>query len=136
MAHNKALQEELKAQANFKLVANELKFEVTDLQEAKDILTQKCDINDKLFQSMLAQRAPAPSQVQMENTIKRLEAELQALKSSQFSSTTAPSSSTLLAQTTIPIHMESYQPPLSPPISNPYIDELAPSIHTIHLLTP
>ena len=120
---NKALQEELKAQASYKLVTDELKAEVVDLQEAKDILTQQCDVNDKLIQSMLAWQAPAPSQVQMETTIKRLEAELQALKSSQFSSSTAPSSSTFPAQTTIPIHMESHQPSLSPPTSTPYTNE-------------
>ena len=77
---------------------------------------------------MLAWRAPDLNQVQMESTIKKLEAELQALNSSQFSSTTAPSSSTLPLQTTIPIHMESHQPPLSPPTSTPYTDEPPTSI--------
>ena len=37
---NKALREELKAQADYKLVADELKANVEDLQEAKDILTE------------------------------------------------------------------------------------------------
>ena len=82
---------------------------------------------------MLAQQAPAPSHIQMETTINQLEAELQALKSSQFSSSTTPSSSTLPAQATIPIHMESHQPPLSPPTSTPYTNEPPISIPSTSL---
>ena len=122
------LQETLSAQADYRAIVDELKLEVADLQEAKEVLTQKCKVNEKLIQSMLARRASTQSQAL---TIARLEAELQALKSSQPSTSSIPSSSSI--PTTDPAHLPSSiphtdPPPSSPPSSFPLTDEPPSSV--------